>query len=664
MPRRVNLVMLLGLITVSVLSLGLTAGAQTAGTTEDDLLAAQEELTGIMMQKGAAEAASSNATNELNELNNEISATTGELAEADARLAESQERLSGQAQQMYVSGNVAFLDVLVGAEDFTDFTNRVTLWAQILVQEQAKLQELQAARDVVAAELDERQTLLDQRAATVADSEAQQAEAEAQEAASQEFLASLSEDLRAQLEAEQARQAEEARAIGEQALRDLEAQQAAAEQLAAEQLDAAQAQELEAAQAAAEEAASQAALAAEEKKAERQAAEQAAAQAAAAQQARLDAQNAAAAERDAALAAAAEAEEQARIAAQEAAAAREATEQAEQAAAQQREAAQQALAEQAAAAQEVLADEAATEQQQQAAAAQQALAAKAAPVQDTAGVVNPGDQFRFEGEYTINDGATVTLQDSDGTQATAIDNQNASIIEGSIVITITEALDATGGDGQLSDQGLTIADMTGITADSGEAVGQEATKGALTPPGSPTPMTTDSAQPASGDNTASGPAPSPGSPTPTTTDSAQPASGDEAAASKPAPSTASAPTASASGSAIIQEALTYMGTPYIFEGPCERNVAVDCSCFTMLVFGKFGIVLQDDPVSQYGMGTPVDGPPQAGDLVFWNEGGAGITHVGIATGNGTTIHASAFAGYVTETDIDLIPGYVGAKRLI
>jgi cell wall-associated NlpC family hydrolase len=84
----------------------------------------------------------------------------------------------------------------------------------------------------------------------------------------------------------------------------------------------------------------------------------------------------------------------------------------------------------------------------------------------------------------------------------------------------------------------------------------------------------------------------------------------------------------------------------------------------MLVYAKFGVALPDDPAAQYGYGTPVDGPPQAGDLVFWAEGGAGITHVGIADGNGNVVHASVYAGYVTTTPISAIPGYVGARRLL
>jgi len=84
----------------------------------------------------------------------------------------------------------------------------------------------------------------------------------------------------------------------------------------------------------------------------------------------------------------------------------------------------------------------------------------------------------------------------------------------------------------------------------------------------------------------------------------------------------------------------------------------------MTVYAKFGFSLPDSPGGQMGYGRPISGPPAAGDLLFWNEDGSGITHNGIATGNGTTIHASANPGYVTETPIDAIPGYVGARRLL
>ena len=115
------------------------------------------------------------------------------------------------------------------------------------------------------------------------------------------------------------------------------------------------------------------------------------------------------------------------------------------------------------------------------------------------------------------------------------------------------------------------------------------------------------------------------------------------------PSEASAQTLS--GEAAVAEAQSYVGAPYGVGG-------LDCSGFTSAVYGNLGVYLPDDPAAQYGYGVPSAGV--AGDLVFFDEAGYGISHVGIATGYGTVIHASTYTGTVTETPISQIPGYVGA----
>ena len=123
---------------------------------------------------------------------------------------------------------------------------------------------------------------------------------------------------------------------------------------------------------------------------------------------------------------------------------------------------------------------------------------------------------------------------------------------------------------------------------------------------------------------------------------------------------------SGSGEEVLAVADDHLGTPYEFSppGPCVAFEAEDCSCFTMLVFQEFGIALPDSPGGQMGYGTPVHGAPQAGDLLFWSEDGSGyITHVGIAMGDGTTIHAQV-GNEVTITSINYVAGYVGARRLL
>ncbi len=111
----------------------------------------------------------------------------------------------------------------------------------------------------------------------------------------------------------------------------------------------------------------------------------------------------------------------------------------------------------------------------------------------------------------------------------------------------------------------------------------------------------------------------------------------------------------ASGQAVVEEAYGWMGTPYGAYG-------VDCSGFTSQVFAQFGVYLPDDPAAQWAYG--VSSSAEAGDLVFYDEHGYGISHVGIATGYGTVIHASTYYGAVVETPMYAIPGYVGARDVL
>ena len=109
--------------------------------------------------------------------------------------------------------------------------------------------------------------------------------------------------------------------------------------------------------------------------------------------------------------------------------------------------------------------------------------------------------------------------------------------------------------------------------------------------------------------------------------------------------------AQASGQAVVDTASSYIGTPY-------GSYGLTCSGFTAAVFADLGVSLPATPDGQYAYGVPSNA--KAGDLVFFDEGGYGISHVGIATGYGTVIHSSTYYGEVVESDMSYIPGYVGA----
>lgn len=99
----------------------------------------------------------------------------------------------------------------------------------------------------------------------------------------------------------------------------------------------------------------------------------------------------------------------------------------------------------------------------------------------------------------------------------------------------------------------------------------------------------------------------------------------------------------------------YLGVPYGAWG-------LDCSGFTSAVYADLGVYLPDDPAAQYSYGYPV-AYPAPGDLVFFDEAGYGISHVGIYTGNGMVLHASTYYGAVVESPMQYVPGYVGAVHI-
>ncbi len=116
------------------------------------------------------------------------------------------------------------------------------------------------------------------------------------------------------------------------------------------------------------------------------------------------------------------------------------------------------------------------------------------------------------------------------------------------------------------------------------------------------------------------------------------------------------------GQDVVREAKKWSGVRYRLGGVSRSGV--DCSGLTMQVYKKFGVSLPHSDNAQYRYGRKVSGPLKPGDLVFFDEHGRGISHVGIYSGNGKLIHASNYFNKVTESEMKYIKGYVGARRLL
>lgn len=113
---------------------------------------------------------------------------------------------------------------------------------------------------------------------------------------------------------------------------------------------------------------------------------------------------------------------------------------------------------------------------------------------------------------------------------------------------------------------------------------------------------------------------------------------------------------------VIDSAL---GTPYRTAGTSLNGF--DCSGFTSYVFDKLGVDLPRQSSSQYSAGTKIDRSDlRAGDLVFFNTTGRGISHVGIYVGNGKFAHSSSSNGvrYDNLSSSYYAERYVGASRVM
>ncbi len=119
------------------------------------------------------------------------------------------------------------------------------------------------------------------------------------------------------------------------------------------------------------------------------------------------------------------------------------------------------------------------------------------------------------------------------------------------------------------------------------------------------------------------------------------------------------------GDDLISYAKKYTGTKYVYGGTTTSGF--DCSGYTVHVFKEFGVSLKRTAAQQFTQGTSVSKSDlQKGDLVFFNNLGRGISHVGIYIGGGQMISATTSRGVA----VDSIHGgywgkyYAGAKRVL
>lgn len=122
---------------------------------------------------------------------------------------------------------------------------------------------------------------------------------------------------------------------------------------------------------------------------------------------------------------------------------------------------------------------------------------------------------------------------------------------------------------------------------------------------------------------------------------------------------------------IIETAQAWCDTysPYVYGGNGENGPGseVDCSAFTVAVYGELGIELPRVSYDQAEVGEKVDYTPGdysnllPGDLVIMNDYG----HCGIYAGGGMVIHASSAGGKVIKVPMsNFSSGFVNEIRRV
>jgi peptidoglycan DL-endopeptidase LytE len=125
-------------------------------------------------------------------------------------------------------------------------------------------------------------------------------------------------------------------------------------------------------------------------------------------------------------------------------------------------------------------------------------------------------------------------------------------------------------------------------------------------------------------------------------------------------------TANSGNGRVTAAAYRFVGMRYQLGGTGRGGI--DCSAFTQATMRQMGYSIPRTAKAQYGSGYHVSrGNLRAGDLLFFNTMGRGVSHAGLYLGNGMFANANSYKGHVAVESLSNAywsSHFVGARRVM
>ena len=122
---------------------------QRASEAQQQVDSVSTQLKQVQVQLDTAMEEYNGITSALSQTKQQIQSNEKVLAETEARLAKRVVILNKRMRDIYENGQINYLDVLLGAHDFNDFSTRMELLRRILSQDSELMLQVRTERDFV-----------------------------------------------------------------------------------------------------------------------------------------------------------------------------------------------------------------------------------------------------------------------------------------------------------------------------------------------------------------------------------------------------------------------------------------------------------------------------------------------------------------------------------